>query len=224
MFEYLLVSIILMVVFYTLVYITIAHKNYTKRNLDTAYYKTVVINYAIISFLSLALIKYKGFFANRRLPDLKLIVFYFLVIDTIYYWVHRLSHRIPFIKQAMHNTHHDINNLLPIDFLHVSIIEYLLYIVTTNLLPLFFFNVSMVEYLLIVTTTLVHQIYTHSEVNRQFIFPGFIDSKYHKYHHKIGGGNYSVFFPIWDNYMKTRIIPRKNKNKIKNMTTNDQTK
>lgn len=146
-----------------------------------------------------------------------------MVIDTIYYWVHRLSHRIPFIKRAMHNTHHDIYNLLPIDFLHVSVIEYVLYIVTTNILPLLFINVSILEYSTILIITLVHQIYTHSDIKSQFILPVFINSKYHKYHHQIGGGNYSVFFPFWDNYMKTRIIPRKKKCIKKNKITNDRT-
>jgi sterol desaturase/sphingolipid hydroxylase (fatty acid hydroxylase superfamily) len=222
MLTYLLVSILLMIVFYILIYITKNHKNYAKRNLDTAYCRTVIINYAIISFLSLALIKYINLFENRCFPDIKLIVFYFLVIDAIYYWVHRLSHRIPFIKRAMHNTHHDVYNLLPIDFLHVSVVEYILYFVTTMCFPLLFIHVSIVEYLFIVTIILFHQIYTHSEENKPFFLPGFIDSKYHKYHHQIGQGNYSIFFPLWDNYMKTRI--RKNNIKKKKSPTNDRIK
>ena len=46
--------------------------------------------------------------------------------------------------------------------------------------------------------------------------PFFINSKYHYYHHSIGKGNYSIFFPLWDNYMKTRIKKSKKKKKAKN--------
>ena len=222
MFTYILVSILLMVVFYILIYITNRHKNYAKRNLDGEYYRTIIINYAIISFLSLVLINYSNLFANRHLPNIKLIVFYFLVIDAIYYWVHRLSHRRPFIKRTMHNTHHDVYNLLPIDFLHVSVFEYIMYFVTTMCLPVFFINVSFVEYITIATIIICHQIYIHSEENKPFFLPGFIDSKYHKYHHQIGKGNYSIFFPLWDNYMKTRI--RKMNIKKKKSNSNDRTK
>jgi sterol desaturase/sphingolipid hydroxylase (fatty acid hydroxylase superfamily) len=50
-----------------------------------------------------------------------------------------------------------------------------------------------------------HSIYIHSEVEGKFPIPGFIESNYHRYHHQIGRGNYAVLFPIWDNYMGTRI-------------------
>ena len=129
----------------------------------------------------------------------------FLVIDLIYYWTHRMTHRIPYLRTLLHETHHDVFHLLPLDFLNVSVLEYVMYILTTNLAPLLFLSVSMVEYFTIFGLILLHVIYCHSEVESSFFLPLFIDSTYHRHHHQIGRGNYSVFFPIWDEYSKTRI-------------------
>jgi len=61
------------------------------------------------------------------------------------------------------------------------------------------------EYVAILLISLWHACYTHSEIKDNFPIPLFINSKYHKKHHKIGGGNYSIFFNIWDEYMGSNI-------------------
>lgn len=63
------------------------------------------------------------------------------------------------------------------------------------------------EAILMYTISLSHSIYIHSEEDDEYFLPGFINSTFHKYHHQIGRGNYSIFFSTWDDYMKTRIPP-----------------
>lgn len=205
-----LVTIILIIFYGIIVYHTTRHKNYEKRQIKADYYWLTVVNFSITIVLVMGLIVYRDhIFRSMTGWDIKQIIVYFLVIDFIYYWTHRVTHRIPYLRHILHETHHDVFDLLPLDFLNVSVLEYVMYILTTNLAPLLFLSVSMVEYFTIFGLILVHVIYCHSEVDSSFFLPLFIDSTYHRHHHQIGRGNYSVFFPIWDEYMKTRIQTQK---------------
>jgi sterol desaturase/sphingolipid hydroxylase (fatty acid hydroxylase superfamily) len=67
----------------------------------------------------------------------------------------------------------------------------------------------MIEYFLVSIIAFYHGYYTHSDIKHKFILPLFINSKYHKRHHSIGRGNYSIFFNIWDEYMGTKIPNKK---------------
>ena len=64
---------------------------------------------------------------------------------------------------------------------------------------------NFIEYVMILIISFYHSYYTHSDIKNKFILPLFIDSKYHKKHHTIGRGNYSIFFNIWDQYMDSKI-------------------
>jgi sterol desaturase/sphingolipid hydroxylase (fatty acid hydroxylase superfamily) len=75
------------------------------------------------------------------------------------------------------------------------------------------------EYIVILLISLWHACYTHSEIKDNFAIPLFIKSKYHKKHHRIGGGNYSIFFNIWDEYMGSKIKSKTKQNKTKQNKT-----
>ena len=194
-------------IFCGLIYLTKHHKNYEKRtDLDSEYIKTVCINYVLACSLALVLIIFRSYiFVDSLIPSIQTIIFYFIVIDTVYYWVHRIIHRIPFLKELLHGTHHDAFNLIPFDAFYVYIHEYLLYMILTNIVPLLFIPINIIEYFVVFILVLIHSVYIHSESDKEFSIPPFIDSTFHKYHHQIGKGNYSIFFPFWDNYMETRI-------------------
>ena len=154
----------------------------------------------------LFIIKYsKYFFHNSYIPALQNCIIYLLFLDTIYYWVHRLTHRIPIVKKTLHLTHHDAYHLLPLDFLNMNMFEYLIYIFIVNIIPLCFIKINVSEYIIVLVLITIHSIYIHSDNKENFILPGFINSKYHTYHHQIGGGNYSIYFSLWDDFMNTRI-------------------
>jgi sterol desaturase/sphingolipid hydroxylase (fatty acid hydroxylase superfamily) len=112
-------------------------------------------------------------------------------------------------------THHNAHHLIPLDLYHIDVKEHILYTSIVATVPLLFLNINLVDYLVANVIILCHSLYTHSESDKKFILPLFIDSKYHKYHHQIGKGNYAVFFNIWDNYMGTRIKLKKKKRGVK---------
>ena len=202
------VLILLGLVFASLYFITKTHKNYEKRNPQSDYMVRSVINYSIISIFAILLILYKDtIFITREsiIPDFKTIVLYILVIDCVYYWIHRTTHRIPYLRKELHETHHDVFHLLPMDILNETVLEYCMYMFATNIAPLFLIPITFVEYFTVFILIFIHSVYCHSESEKSFFLPLFIDSTYHRYHHQIGKGNYSAFLSIWDDFMKTRI-------------------
>lgn len=208
MYSVLILLLILCCIFITLYFATIKHKNYTKRNPQTDYHMRTLTNFGIASIVAiLCLVLKDTLFITRSswVPDIKSILLYLVVIDAFIYWIHRITHRIPYLRKLLHETHHDVFYLLPMDFLNVNILEYVIYLITTNIIPLSFLSVTIVEYFIVFTLIFTHSIYTHCETDLPFGIPLFIDSTYHRYHHQIGKGNYATYLTIWDEFMKTRI-------------------
>jgi sterol desaturase/sphingolipid hydroxylase (fatty acid hydroxylase superfamily) len=140
---------------------------------------------------------------------------YFLIVDTIYYWNHRIIHRVSFLKQNLHTTHHDAFHLIPCDIFYADIKETIWYTFLLAFIPLLFIKINIVEYIIINIVVFYHSLYIHSEIKEKFPLPLFINSNFHKYHHQIGRGNYSLLFPIWDKYMATIIKSSKIKKRQK---------
>jgi cytochrome b involved in lipid metabolism len=93
---------------------------------------------------------------------------------------------------------------MPLDAYHNDIFEVIIVSLLTCMLPLLF-KESMFEYFFIIAILYLHSTYLHSEVKSNFIIPFFNNTVFHNLHHKIGKGNYSIFFTFWDDYMKTRL-------------------
>jgi len=195
-------------IYRTLFKLTINHKNFKKRKLNANYYIITFIN-TIISVLIFTLIFYnnKFLFSEKKMIDLKSIVFYLIVADTFLYWYHSLSHRIPQIKNFLHSMHHNAFNLIPLDIFYINKYELLINIFILNISPLLILNISIIEYIILISIIFIHSIYIHYETDKKFL-PLFITSKYHKNHHQIGKGNYAIL-TIWDNFMDTIINPEK---------------
>lgn len=208
MYNHLFILIFISIFIYGLLYyITKKHKNFKKRKLDTNYYITSYINCIISIFIVMCALNYHTF-CEFSFPKLSSILTYFIITDTIYYWVHIIIHRTPFLKKNIHSTHHEAIKLIPLDVFYIDYKDNILYVLIVTVMPLLYMNVNIIEYLIVILTSLIHVIYTHSESKNKFVVPLFTDSKYHKYHHQIGGGNYSIFFSIWDDYMGTKIKPK----------------
>ena len=197
---------------------TKTHKNYKKRRLDHPYYANVAIN-LLVSLGLFAVFCYKYPFSTHGMPKLQNIVFYLLITDALYYWIHRIIHKTPALKKFFHYTHHEAIHLVPMDVYYTSHNEHILYHFILCIFPLLFVHLNFIEYIMVLLISQWHTCYAHSEIKNNFMLPLFIDSKYHKKHHRIGGGNYSIFFNIWDEYMGSKIKSNakpKNKNKNKN--------
>ena len=201
-----LLILITCIIFIILFYLTNKHKNYEKRKLDKDYYVNNIINiFLVCTLYAVIFINVKNIYSNIETPNIITIIAYLLIVDTFIYWVHRLIHRTPFLKQALHATHHNAYDLVPLDIFYTDFTENILYSFIAGYIPLLFINVNLIEYIAVIILIFYHSLYTHSESEERFIIPYFIDSTYHKYHHQIGKGNYSVYFSFWDDYMGTRI-------------------
>lgn len=180
------------------------HKNFKKRKLDNSYYTITIMN-LIISSILIGIMATNHNFSKHLSPKLQNIVFYFILTDTIYYWTHRTIHKNPTLKQFFHFTHHEAIDLIPMDIFYTDYKENILYSLIIYIFPLLFIHMNFIEYVMILIISFYHSYYTHSDIKNKFILPLFIDSKYHKKHHTIGRGNYSIFFNIWDQYMDSKI-------------------
>ena len=201
-----LLILITCIIFIILFYLTNNHKNYEKRKLYKDYYVNNIINiFLVCTLYAVIFINVKNIYSNIETPNIITIIAYLLIVDTFIYWVHRLIHRTPFLKQALHATHHNAYDLVPLDIFYTDFTENILYSFIAGYIPLLFINVNLIEYIAVIILIFYHSLYTHSESEEKFLIPYFIDSTYHKYHHQIGKGNYSVYFSFWDDYMGTRI-------------------
>lgn len=202
----LLVLLSVGILFISLMYFTKNHKNFEKRDLNDDYMKTVLINYSITSFAFLGLLYYYTVVhTSQSTFDFKSVLVCLLLIDTVYYWIHRNTHRIPAIRSLIHSKHHEAFDLIPMDIFYLSTYDYCIYLFLILVFPMYVSNTSMIEHVFIGIFAGLHTLYLHEESEEPFIFPAFINSTFHKYHHQIGKGNYSIFFPFWDDYMGTRI-------------------
>lgn len=219
------VIIISLIIYFILYFKSSNHKNFKKRDITNIYIITTYTNLFASLCLFFIIIKHTHFNDNL-IPKLYNIIVYFIISDTIYYWAHRIIHRTPVLKQFYHFTHHTAIDLIPMDIFFTDIKENILYLLIVGGFPLIFINVSLSEYMIINIIAYFHNYYTHSELSQDFIIPFFAQSEHHKYHHHIGGGNYSGFFTIWDKFMNTTINqpnvkskkinkPKKNKSKEK---------
>jgi sterol desaturase/sphingolipid hydroxylase (fatty acid hydroxylase superfamily) len=189
--------------------LTIIHKNYKKRKLTINYYKTTFTNVILSFIIFICIFYYKKYLFTDKLFDIKSVICYFIIADTLLYWYHRLSHRTQIFNYFNHTIHHEAIDLLPLDIFYVDRYDLIITVFLLNILPLLLIKINIIEYVIILLIILIHNIYIHSEYKSKFL-PLFIDSSSHKNHHHIGKGNYALL-TIWDNFMDTIILPKHNK-------------
>ena len=205
MFLWTILTIISILLYITsLVAVSYFYKGFNDRLKDSTYIKTVAINIIITIIIFTSLIYYGNFSSTITRPLLKNIIIAFLFIDTIQFWYHYITHKILFIKKTIHSTHHTITNILPLDSIYLDNIDFIIYTTINLYAPLLFIN-NYIEYIILILITALHSAIIHSDISTTFILPMFNEPKFHTLHHTIGSGNYSVFFPFWDNYMGTRL-------------------
>ena len=178
------------------------YSEFEQRMKDETYLRTVILNYILSVGIVLVILNYTklGF----GFPKLKNIIITLLATDTIYYWTHYISHSVPLIKKYMHSMHHEVVNILPLDTFFLDTFDHVYYGILILGLP-FIFIENLTEYLIVFMISLLHSIYLHSDISDDIIPPVFISSNFHKLHHEVGKGNYSILFPFWDDYMSTNI-------------------
>jgi sterol desaturase/sphingolipid hydroxylase (fatty acid hydroxylase superfamily) len=133
-------------------------------------------------------------------------IFAFLAWTFYLYWIHRVCHKVPFVKTA-HQDHHKFinlhgktswhwNNLLLFNDTWTSTID--LWI--TEVMPTLLFSyitghwwLSVFYYL---WAALIQEVVEH---NPKFnLYPVLTSGKWHLVHHRDSTKNFGLFIPVWD--------------------------
>ena len=195
----LIISILFFAVF---IYISSFYKKYEERIKDISYMTTVIINYIISLIILFSMLYFEDL--RYGFPKIQNIIISLLAIDTAFFFMHYISHLIPFIKNLIHDKHHTLIDLVPLDSFYLDSIDHIIYSILLFYVPLLFVENS-IEYGIVIAIIGIHSLYLHSDSNSEFIIPFFTNAKFHTLHHTYGTGNFSVFFTHWDNYMGTRV-------------------
>jgi sterol desaturase/sphingolipid hydroxylase (fatty acid hydroxylase superfamily) len=175
-----------------------------KKRLTDDYIKITGINVIVYICMLLSVFYLSNIFNIIDIPSLKNIIISFLFIDMLHYFSHYISHLIPCINKHVHSTHHTHRDVMPLDLFYDNILDVVVHTGIMLYAPLLFVE-NAIEYIIILMVRMTHFTYIHSHIENDFPLPLFINAKFHSAHHVIGNGNYSFIFPIWDDFMGTRI-------------------
>jgi len=132
-------------------------------------------------------------------------IIYFFIWTFVLYWIHRIGHRVSFIKQY-HLDHHGFilkngnpgwswNNLFLFNDTWLSTID--LWI--TEVIPTLVFSWLTDQWWIFtfyyIWAALVQEVIEH---NTNFNMPLLTSGKWHVLHHYQPNKNFSLFFPLWD--------------------------
>lgn len=137
-----------------------------------------------------------------------MIVFYFLLWTLILYWIHRLGHRLFFVKD-LHLDHHRYvlqhnvgwhwSNL----FLFNDNLKSTLDLWITEVIPTLIFSYATGQWWISIFYYLWAALIQESiEHNKDFDLPILTSGKWHLLHHR-SKCNYGLFTPVWDIVFRT---------------------
>lgn len=137
----------------------------------------------------------------------------FLLWTLMLYWVHRVGHKLPWIRK-IHNYHHGYVNKYPERikwhwnnlFLYNDNWESTIDLWVTEVIPTIIFciifNSWWIFAIYYIWTALIQEHIEHNpNVNK---YP-FTSGKWHLIHHKDSRYNYALFFPLWDKVFGTEM-------------------
>lgn len=133
-----------------------------------------------------------------------------VVIDTWFYWAHRLMHSMPYLKKV-HQVHHNSYNITPVSAYSFHIVESLI-VTTPWLIMLVAIPWHPVALLIFSVGGLLYNGYLHLGFDFFYIqrsqhplLKWLYSATHHSIHHQIYDGNYAVYFSFWDKLMGTEI-------------------
>ncbi len=132
------------------------------------------------------------------------------IVDTWFYWAHRLMHTVPFLKKA-HNVHHRSYNPTPATSYSFDVVEALInmapYIIIVLCIPWHPLALLIFSSFGIFYVGYIHLGYDFgfNWRKKNFLTKWFYSSTHHSIHHQIYDGNFAVYFTFWDKLMKTEI-------------------
>jgi sterol desaturase/sphingolipid hydroxylase (fatty acid hydroxylase superfamily) len=145
----------------------------------------------------------------RTLTPLQAGLFYFLVVDFVAYWMHRLNHAA--WLWSTHAFHHSAKNLYWASGMRGSPVHFLLLGVPSLLVQVVFDPEGIVLWL-VLAYGVVHNSLIHSNLKLpRFVNLVFVTGESHLVHHardpKLGGSNFGFLFTWWDRLFGTWVDP-----------------
>jgi sterol desaturase/sphingolipid hydroxylase (fatty acid hydroxylase superfamily) len=132
-------------------------------------------------------------------------IIYFFLWTFVLYWIHRIGHKIPYIKE-WHWDHHSYivrngmqgwhwNNLLLFNDTWTSTLD--LYV--TEDIPTIIFSWLTGQWWIFIFYYIWAALFQETlEHNKNVNVPIFTSGKWHLIHHRHPNKNYGLFLPIWD--------------------------
>ena len=176
----------------------------------------IIINNIILASLLVlvwSLLKLTGVH-NGALPVWYIIiaqlVFFVLLDDFLYYWMHRYMHENKWLLKHIHSVHHRIHNTCGINGNYMHWVEYSLTATLTLVGPMLIGAHIYVVYLWVILRQVEGadgHIGYDIPWNPAHLLPIYEGPVYHDFHHAKFKGNYAGFLPYLDKYLGKTHIP-----------------
>ena len=139
-------------------------------------------------------------------------IVYFLAWTFCLYWIHRIVHKVPYVKK-WHWDHHNYivrhgskgwhwNNLFLFNDTWTSTLD--LYV--TEVMPTITFSWLTGQWWIFILYYIWAAFFQEMlEHNKNIDVPIFTSGKWHLIHHRHPNKNYGLFFPVWDMFFKTYL-------------------
>jgi lathosterol oxidase len=144
----------------------------------------------------------------------------FVLQDTYFYWMHRLSHRSR-LYRYVHKMHHAYSQPGPFTSYYENLVDHLFIWTVPYIVFPFIFNLHIVTYYIFIlfTTTLSIEGHTGYDLKGFYWYIGYIFNKapriksyifahnlMHDYHHQNYNCNFGLWFTIWDRICNTLTV------------------
>lgn len=168
-----------------------------------------------IVFLTFRYFSYSPMYTDINEHGISYLVFTFILllilVDTWFYWAHRLMHSHPFFSKA-HLVHHESMNLNPLSAYSVDIVHG-----TLNIVPYAFVILFVPWHPIVIFSFGLFSIFYNGYIHLGYDLPQKLFQKnlalrlvytarHHATHHQEFNYNYAAYFTFWDKLMKTEKI------------------
>ena len=176
----------------------------------------ILVNNAILAsllVLSWPLLKHTAVH-NNELPIwyviLAQLLFFVLLDDFLYYWMHRYMHENKWLLRHVHSVHHRVRNTCGINGNYMHWLEYSLTATLTLIGPILLGAHLYVVWIWVIIRQIEGadgHIGYDIPWNPVHLLPVYEGPVYHDFHHAKFKGNYAGFLPYLDKYMGKTHIP-----------------
>ena len=164
----------------------------------------IILNILGLYFLKDVFIK--GYIS---IPVVFLEVFVVLLIDDFFFYVlHRIMHENKYIYKTIHKIHHRANAPIPIEYIYVHPLEWMLGMIGPFIGMILIGGISLESYMIYLIIRNMHEIHIHSGIKTSTFLkflPFYGTNEHHDMHHAKREGNYSSTFTLWDILFDSKI-------------------